>query len=94
MEHFEKLALYSAEYKPSLWPWYIYGTFVVWPHVPEQLQNFLNHLNSLRTSIQFTMETVRVCDLFSGHSSHQKGTTPAPEVYRKPTHTYQYLNFK
>jgi hypothetical protein len=56
MEHFEKRALYLAEYKPSLWPWYV-DTFVVWPHGPEQLQNFLNHLNSLRTSVRFIMET-------------------------------------
>jgi hypothetical protein len=56
MEHFEKLAHYSAEYKPSLWLWYV-DTFVVWPRGPEQLQNFLNHINSSRTSIQFTTET-------------------------------------
>jgi hypothetical protein len=35
MEHFEKLALYSAEYKPSLWLWYV-DAFVAPPHGPEQ----------------------------------------------------------
>jgi hypothetical protein len=48
MEHFEELALDSAQHKPSLWLRYVDDTFVVWPHGPEQLQNFLNHLNSLR----------------------------------------------
>jgi hypothetical protein len=47
----------SALHKPSLWLWHDDVTFVVWPHGPEQLQNFLSNLNSLRPSIQFTMET-------------------------------------
>ncbi|XP_023710176.1 uncharacterized protein LOC111865964 [Cryptotermes secundus] len=57
MEHFEKLALDSAPYKPSLWLRYVDDTFVVWPHGPERLQTFFDHLNSLRPSICFTMET-------------------------------------
>jgi hypothetical protein len=48
MEHFEKLALDSAQHKPSLWLRYVDDTFVVWPHRPSQLQDFLSHLNSLR----------------------------------------------
>jgi hypothetical protein len=56
VEHFEKLALDLVQYKPSLWLWYVDDTFVVWLHGPEQLQNFLSYLNSLRPSIQFTME--------------------------------------
>jgi hypothetical protein len=55
-KHFEELALDSAQYKPSLWFRYVDDTFVVWPHGSEQIQNFLNHLNSLRPSIQFTVE--------------------------------------
>jgi hypothetical protein len=56
MEHFEKLDLDSAQHKPLLCLQYV-DIFVVWPHGPEWLQNFLSHFNSLRPSIQFTMET-------------------------------------
>jgi hypothetical protein len=56
MEYFEKLALYSAQHKPSLWLRYVDDTFVVWPHGPEHLQNFLSYLICLRPAIQFTME--------------------------------------
>jgi hypothetical protein len=42
MEHSEKLALVSAQHKPSLWLRYIDDTFVVWPHGPKRLQNFLS----------------------------------------------------
>jgi hypothetical protein len=37
---------------------YVDDTFVVWPHGPERLQNFLSSINSFRPSIQFTMEIV------------------------------------
>jgi retron-type reverse transcriptase len=56
VEHFEKPALDSAQNKPFLWLRYVDDTLVDWSHDPERLQNFLNHLNSLRPSIQFTME--------------------------------------
>jgi hypothetical protein len=56
-EHFEKLALGSVQHKPALWFRYVYDIFMVWPHGLERLQNFLNHLNILRPSNLFTMET-------------------------------------
>jgi hypothetical protein len=56
MEHFEKLALETAVFKPAIWLRYVDDTFVVWPHGPSRLQEFLRHLNSVRPTIQFTME--------------------------------------
>jgi hypothetical protein len=56
MEHFKKMALDSTQHKPSLRLWYVDDTFLVWCHGPEQLQNLLSNLSSLRPSIQFTME--------------------------------------
>jgi hypothetical protein len=57
MQHFEKLALDLAQQKTSLRLQYVDQTFVVQPHGPQQLQNFLGHFNSLQPSIQFTLET-------------------------------------
>jgi hypothetical protein len=56
MEHFEKLALDSAQHKPLLRLWYLDDRFVVWAHGPERSQDFLSYLNSSRPSIQFTTE--------------------------------------
>jgi hypothetical protein len=73
VKHFEKLALDSTQHRSSLWLLYIDDIFMVWPHGPERLQNFLIHLCSLRSSVI------------------RKETTLDTEVYRKPTHTGQYL---
>jgi hypothetical protein len=56
VEHFEKLSLDSAQHEPLPWLRYVDDTFVVWPHGPGRLQDFLCHLNSLMPSIQFTVE--------------------------------------
>jgi hypothetical protein len=56
MEHFEQLALDPVSHKPAMWLRYVDDTFVVWPHGTEKLQEFLSHINSLRSNIQFTME--------------------------------------
>jgi hypothetical protein len=95
MEHFEKLALDSAPYKPSLWRRYVDDTFAVWPHGSERLQDFFDHLNNLRPSICFTMEiksdnAVSFLDVLV----IREGTALVTQVYRKPTHTGRYLNFK
>ena len=62
----------------------------------QQLDHFLQHLNDQHANIKFTMETeeeqsipfldVRVTKTANGHLSHQ--------VYRKPTHTDRYLNYR
>ena len=42
---------------PSLWYQYMDHTFVIQPHGHESLDDFLSNINSLRQSIEFTMET-------------------------------------
>jgi hypothetical protein len=95
MDNSEELALDSAQHKSSLLLWYIDDIFVVWPLGPEQLQNFLNHLNSLRPSIQLTKETKSDSVIpFLDVLVIRRETTLATEVYRKPTHAGRYLNFR
>jgi hypothetical protein len=94
MGHFEKLALDLAQHEPSVWLWYADATFVVWPHGPSRLQDFLSHLNSLRPSNQFTIEIESGSAIaFFDVLVVREETTLATKVYRKPTHTGQYLSF-
>ena len=55
MEYFEEMALGSTSLKPSIWLGYIDDTFIPWHH-QEDVQTLLDHVNSIRPSILFTME--------------------------------------
>jgi hypothetical protein len=53
---------------------------------PERLQDFFSHLNSLRPSIQFTMEIESDSEIaFLDVLVIGKGTTLATKIYREPT---------
>jgi hypothetical protein len=59
MEHFEETAQEGATHQPLCWFRYVDDTFVIWSHDPGKLSEFLDHLNSIHESIQFTIETER-----------------------------------
>jgi hypothetical protein len=70
-------------------------TFVIWPHGPDKLNDFLIHLNSIHQCIQFTMQIERKghlpfldTDIYRRHIRRLSGY----RVYHKPTHTNLYLN--
>jgi hypothetical protein len=95
VKHSEKLAFDSAQHKPLLWLCYVDNTFVVRRHVPERLQNFLNHLDILRFCIQLTLEKEPGSAIpFLDILVMKKDTTLATKVYRKPTHPLWYFQFK
>jgi hypothetical protein len=56
MEGYKKVALEFAPLKPIWWFCYV-DTFIIWPHGPDKLKDFLHQLNSIHQSTQFTMET-------------------------------------
>jgi hypothetical protein len=92
MEHFEELVLRTANHRPTLWLRYVDDTFVIWPHGPDKLQEFFEHINSLRPSIQFTMETEVDNKIpFLDVLVIKKHSTMTTTVYRKPSHTGRYL---
>jgi hypothetical protein len=94
MEHFEKLAVDMAKYKPARWLHYVDDTFVVWPHDLDTLKEVFSHISSLRPSIQFTMEIessniINFLDVLVT----RKELALTTKVHRKPTHAGRYLNF-
>jgi hypothetical protein len=95
MEHFEKMALDSAQHKPSLW----LGILMthLWSGLMIQSSYRISSATStvLRPSIQFTMEIESNSAIpFLAVLVIRKEITLATKVYRKPTHIGQYLNFK
>ena len=96
MEEFEKKALATATLKPGFWFRYVDDTLSSWSHGLDNLQKFLDHINSLHPSIKFTFEvqkddkTIPFLDvLFAIHDDGSLGH----KVYRKPTHTDRYLHY-
>jgi hypothetical protein len=94
MEDFEEMALDRAPHKPLCWFCYVDDTFVIWPHSPDRLRDFLDHLNSVHQSIQFTMEMERDSHLpFLDIEIYRRPDgSLGHRVYCKSTHTNLYLN--
>ena len=93
MEEFEEQAIATATYKPKIWKRYVGDTFTVLGK--DYVDGFLRHLNSQQPTIHFTMEiekdnTIPFLDTSVSRDSNGLLTTT---VYRKPTHTDQYLAY-
>ncbi|XP_046408752.1 uncharacterized protein LOC124173277 [Ischnura elegans] len=52
-ERFEAEAINTYDKKPKKWLRYVDDTFIIWPHGTEELDRFLNHLNSRHQNIRF-----------------------------------------
>ena len=94
MEYLEQKALSTAPHPPRFWRRYVDDTFVI--HKEANKQGFLQHINSVDPAIRFTVE-----DNKEDGSIPFLDTIVKPEVdgslsitvYRKPTHTDQYLQW-
>ena len=94
MEYLEQKSLSTTPHPPRFWHRFVDDTFVI--HKEVSKQEFLQHINSVDPAIKFTVE-----------DNKEDGCIPfldtivKPEedggvsitVYRKPTHTDQYLQW-
>ena len=84
----------SAALRPSIWMRYVDDTFILWPHGANDLDAFLNHLNSQHPAIQFMMEKESEEKIpFLDVLVERKGKKLSTGVYRKKTHTDRCINF-
>ena len=92
MESFEEQAITTPSYKPKIWKHYRDDTFTILDR--ENVGNFLQHLNN-QPSIHFTMEKEednKFAFLDTTVLREPDGCLTI-SVYRKPTHTDQYLAY-
>ena len=92
-KEFEANAIYTAPNPSAVWLRHVDDIFV---KIHEYFDNeFTEHLNSIDESINFTTEPEtkgKLPFLFSCTTLNDNGSLDLT-VYRKPTQTYQYLNF-
>ena len=94
MQDLETKAVQYSEFIPKIWYRYVDDTFVI---IEKQHEDyFFEHINLINPSIQFTKELESDHKLpFLDVLIHRDiSGTLNTTVYRKPTHTNQYLNFE
>ena len=94
MEKFEKEALDTAPHPLSLWKRYVDDTFVI--QEEQHKEEFFHHINSIDPNIKFTTETTKAdgsMPFLDTLVTPQSDGSLATTVYRKPTHTNQYLQW-
>ena len=94
MENFEQTTFNTANPKHEWWSRFVDDTFLIWAHGKEELNKFVDHLNSQNDSIKFTKEFEENNELPFLDTlvirKHDGGI--AHKVYRKKTHTEQFLH--
>ena len=60
MGHFEDKFVYSHLVQPFIWKRFIDDIFFVWTYGQDELDKFVNHLNTCHDTIKFTLETSNV----------------------------------
>ena len=94
MEYLKQKTQGTATNPPRLWLRYVGDTFVI--QREEHKQNFLEHINSVDPAIKFRVENNKEDDAIPFLDTIAR---PEPDkslyitVYRKPTHTDQYLQW-
>ncbi|KAL9953291.1 hypothetical protein ACROYT_G040687 [Oculina patagonica] len=93
MDCFEEQAITSSSCKPKIWKRYVDDIFTILDR--GRVYSFLQHLNNKQPSIRFTMETENDCKIafLDTTVSREPDGRLTTSVYRKPTHTDQYLAY-
>ena len=93
MEDVEERALGSFDVQPLFWKRYVDDVCTAVPS--HMVQHLLQHLNSIEQSIQFTaeLESESLLPFLDVHLRHNPDGSVSTSVYRKSTHTDQYLHY-
>ena len=93
MQALEMTAITTADHPPKIWKRHADDVFSVIQRI--YLQELLHHINSLHPQTQFTKEEEKdsILPFLDTLVQCNPDKTISVKVYRKPTHTNQYLNY-
>ena len=94
MEEIEETAIVTASHPPKWWFRYVDDSHACLRK--DLVDEFYQHLNSINTNIQFTLELEDTNGQglpFLDTITIRRGAQLEMNVYRKPTHTDRYLDF-
>ena len=93
MEHIEDTALNMSPVPTIFWKRYVDDVLTAIP--ADRVDEMLAHINSINHNIQFTLEREKehVISFLDVKLMHNEDGSLSTKVYRKPTHTDQYLQF-
>ena len=93
MESFEEQPITTSSYDTRIWKRYVDDTFTILDR--GKVDDLLQHLNNQQPSIRFTMETEKDNKLAFLDTAvlREPDGRLTTSVYRKPTHTDQYLAY-
>jgi len=98
MHWFERNFVYnedkSLKHGLKFWKRQVDDVFFIWEGTKDELELFVWHLNGVEMKIQFKMELEKEGFLpFLDVGISKSGGKLVTKVYRKPTHTQQYINW-
>ena len=93
MQATEATALTTTSHPPTVWERHVDDVFSIIRN--SNLYDFFQHINSLHPKTKFTMETEQNSQLpfLDTHIQRNSDNAISVRVYKKPTHTDQYLKF-
>ena len=89
---YERTAITTALHPPKVWQRFVDDVYSIFKRT--HLENFFHHINNLHQNIKFTMEEESNGELaFLDTLLKRNNGEISVLVYRKPTHTDQYLHY-
>ena len=93
MYHFEEKHVYPYPFKPTVWLRYIDDIFMIWDHGADELNKFVQHLNTSNENIKFTSEISDKELDFLDVKIKIASNVLVTDLYIKPTDRNTYLPY-
>ena len=93
MTKFEQNHVYTYYLQPTLWKRFIDDIFLIWPHGMDSVLEFIQHLNNVHPTVNFT-STISPTEIsFLDLIKYTKDDKLYTRLHTKSTDRHMYLNF-